>query len=178
MLLPALLLVAVVAAPAAARSPTKQPNIVVITTDDQTLASLSAATMPNTLESIGAGGTEFTNAVVTTPLCCPSRATLLTGQYAHNHRTLANNPGYEDLRDKRNTLPVWLHRAGYVTAHVGKYLNGYKAAADRPRDVAPGWDQWHTVLDPRKYVRYYGYKLAVTGELTRVGSKPRDYITG
>ena len=91
-------------------------------TDDQTLASLGAATMPSTLESIGAGGTEFTNAVVTTPLCCPSRATMLTGQYAHNH---AQHPGYEDLRDKRNTLPVWLHRAGYVTAHVGKYLNGY-----------------------------------------------------
>jgi N-acetylglucosamine-6-sulfatase len=177
LLLPALVLVAVAAFPAAAAGGTKQPNIVVITTDDQTLASLSGATMPSTLESIGAGGTRFTNAVVTTPLCCPSRATLLTGQYAHNHGTLSNNPGYEDLRDKRNTLPVWLHRAGYVTAHVGKYLNGYRAAADRPRDVAPGWDQWHTVLDPRKYVRYYGYKLAVNGELTRVGSKPRDYIT-
>ena len=177
LLLLALVLVAVAAFPAAAAGGTKQPNIVVITTDDQTLASLSAATMPNTLESIGAGGSEFTNAVVTTPLCCPSRATLLTGQYAHNHGTLSNNPGYEDLRDKRNTLPVWLDRAGYVTAHVGKYLNGYRAAADRPRDVAPGWDQWHTVLDPRKYVRYYGYRLAVNGELTPVGSKPRDYIT-
>jgi N-acetylglucosamine-6-sulfatase len=178
LLLLAFLPVALAAAPATAAAGPKQPNIVVVVTDDQTLASLGAATMPSTLESIGAGGTRFTNAVVTTPLCCPSRATLLTGQYAHNHGTLANTPGYEDLRDKRNTLPVWLHRAGYVTAHVGKYLNGYKAAADRPSDVAPGWDQWHTVLDPGgQFVRYYGYQLAVNGELTRVGSKPRDYIT-
>ena len=64
-----------------------------------------------------------------------------------------------------------------MTAHVGKYLNGYRQPPTG-RDVAPGWDQWHTVLDPRKYVRYYGYKLAVNGELTRVRSKPRDYITG
>ena len=178
LLLLALVLVAVAAFPAAAADGTKQPNIVVVMTDDQTLASLSAATMPSTLESIGAGGTRFTNAVVTTPLCCPSRATLLTGQYAHNHGTLTNTPGYEDLRNKRNTLPVWLDRAGYVTAHVGKYLNRYKASVDHPADVAPGWDQWHTVLDPAgRSVRYYDYQLAVNGKLTRLGSKPRDYIT-
>jgi N-acetylglucosamine-6-sulfatase len=177
-LLLGLLVVAVAAAPATAAAGQKQPNIVVVVTDDQTLASLGAATMPNTVEQIGAAGTEFTNAVATTPLCCPSRASLLTGQYAHNHRTLANTPGYEALRDKRNTLPVWLDRAGYVTAHVGKYLNRYKASVDHAADVAPGWDEWHTVLDPaRKYVRYYDYQLAVNGELTRVGSKPRDYIT-
>jgi N-acetylglucosamine-6-sulfatase len=177
-LLLAVLLVAFVAAPTAAAAGPKQPNIVVVVTDDQTLASLGTATMPSTVEQIGDAGTEFTNAVATTPLCCPSRASLLTGQYAHNHGTLANTPGYEALRDKRNTLPVWLDRAGYVTAHVGKYLNRYKASVDYPADVAPGWDQWHTVLDPaRKYVRYYDYQLAVNGELTRVGNKPRDYIT-
>ena len=156
----------------------KRPNIVVVVTDDQTLASLNEATMPNTAGLIGAAGTEFTDAVVTTPLCCPSRATLLTGQYAHNHGTLANTPGYAALRDKANTLPVWLRRAGYVTAHVGKYLNRYKASVEEPTDVAPGWDEWHTVLDPaRKYVRYYGYRLAVNGEVDRVGERPRDYVT-
>jgi arylsulfatase A-like enzyme len=156
----------------------KRPNIVVVVTDDQTLASLSAATMPSTVELIGGGGTEFTNAVATTPLCCPSRASMLTGQYAHNHGTLGNTPGYEALRHKANTLPVWLRRAGYVTAHVGKYLNRYKASVERPTEVAPGWKEWHTVIDPaRRYVRYYDYRLAVNGDAVRLGDRPRDYIT-
>jgi N-acetylglucosamine-6-sulfatase len=168
----------VAAGRSAAASNQKQPNIVVIVTDDQTLASLTSSTMPSTVGLIRQGGTEFTDAVATTPVCCPSRATLLTGQYAHNHGTLANTPGYAALRDKANTLPVWLRRAGYVTAHVGKYLNRYKASVDDPAEVAPGWDEWHTVLDPaRKYVRYYGYRLAENGELSRVGKRPRDYIT-
>jgi N-acetylglucosamine-6-sulfatase len=155
-----------------------RPNIVVVVTDDQTLASLNAATMPSTVGLMRDGGTEFTNAVATTPLCCPSRATLLTGQYAHNHGTLANTPGYGALRQKANTLPVWLERAGYVTAHVGKYLNRYKASVDDPADNPPGWDEWHTVLDPaRTFVRYYGYRLVDNGEITKVGDRPRDYIT-
>ncbi|HEX2436570.1 MAG TPA: sulfatase [Solirubrobacterales bacterium] len=164
------------AVPAAAKP--QRPNIVVVTTDDQTLASMSEATMPNVAALTQIGATEFTDAVVTTPICCPSRASLLTGQYAHNHGVLANNPGYGDLRGKANTLPVWLRRAGYATAHVGKYLNRYVSSVDERGDVAPGWDEWHTVLDPTgKYVRYYGYRLAVNGEVERVGKRPRDYIT-
>jgi N-acetylglucosamine-6-sulfatase len=162
----------------AAGAAVKRPNIVVIVTDDQTLASLSATTMPRTVELMSDGGTEFTDAIATTPLCCPSRATLLTGQYAHNHGTLANAPGYPDLRHKANTLPVWLRRAGYVTAHVGKYLNRYQASVHDPAEVAPGWDEWHTVIDPAgRLVRYYGYRLAENGEVKRVGGRPRDYIT-
>jgi arylsulfatase A-like enzyme len=162
----------------ATAAPSDRPNIIVVVTDDQTLASLNTATMPNVLRWIGGPGTEFTDSIVTTPLCCPSRATLLTGQYAHNHGTLANTPGYEALRDKSNTLPTWLSRAGYVTAHVGKYLNRYKASVDDPGEVAPGWDEWRTVLDPaRKYVRYYDYRLAVNGDVRRIGDRPRDYIT-
>ncbi|MGH2990493.1 MAG: sulfatase family protein [Solirubrobacterales bacterium] len=171
-----LVLVALAAFPSAAAG--KRPNIVLVVTDDQTLASLDAGTMPSTLGLIGGEGTEFTNAVATTPLCCPSRASMLTGQYAHNHGTLGNTPGYEALRHKANTLPVWLGRAGYVTAHVGKYLNRYKASVAHPTDVAPGWDEWHTVIDPsRRYVRYYDYRLAVNGDAVRLGDRPRDYIT-
>jgi N-acetylglucosamine-6-sulfatase len=91
---------------------------------------------------------------------------------------LSNNPGYGDLHGKANTLPVWLRRAGYATAHVGKYLNRYVASVDDRSEVAPGWDEWHTVLDPTgKYVRYYGYRLTVNGEVERIGKRPRDYIT-
>ncbi|HSJ16730.1 MAG TPA: sulfatase [Solirubrobacterales bacterium] len=156
----------------------QRPNIVVVTTDDQTLASMNVAVMPNVAGLTGIGATEFTDAVATTPVCCPSRASLLTGQYAHNHGVLANTPGYADLRGKANTLPVWLRRAGYATAHVGKYLNRYVSSVDDRAEVPPGWDEWHTVLDPaRKYVRYFGYRLAVNGEVKRVGKRPRDYIT-
>ena len=168
----------VVVAPAPAVAKRNPPNIVVVTTDDQTLASMNEVTMPNVTGLTEIGATEFTDAVVTTPVCCPSRATMLTGQYAHNHGVLANTPGYSDLRGKANTLPVWLRRAGYATAHVGKYLNRYASSADERGEVAPGWDEWHTVLDPaRKYVRYYGYRLAVNGDVKRVRKRPRDYIT-
>ena len=175
----ALLAVALFAiAPASAAAKQQRPNIVVVMTDDQTLASMNEMTMPNVTALTEIGATEFMDAIVTTPVCCPSRATMLTGQYAHNHGVLANTPGYADLRGKANTLPVWLRRAGYATAHVGKYLNRYLSSVEESGKVAPGWDEWHTVLDPpRKYVRYYGYRLAVNGEAKRVGKRPRDYIT-
>src|SRR5918999_3628366 len=97
------------------------PNIVVVMTDDQSLETMRA--MPQVRSLLGAGGVEFRSAFVNYPLCCPSRATLLTGQYAHNHSVVTGN-GFSDL-DSSNTLAVWLQAAGYRTAHVGKYLNGY-----------------------------------------------------
>jgi N-acetylglucosamine-6-sulfatase len=122
------------AAPALAR-----PNVVVLMTDDQTLASMS--TMQRTNEMIAAQGTVFEQAVASYPLCCPSRATALTGQYAHNHGVLHNSwplGGYQKL-DNANTLPVWLQQAGYRTMHVGRYLNRYEYADGIP----PGWSDWH-----------------------------------
>ena len=108
-------------------------------TDDQTAASLS--TMQHTNALLGDEGTRFENAIASFPLCCPARATNLTGQYAHNHGVLHNNPpfgGFGAL-DHSNTLPVWLQRAGYRTMHVGRYLNGYEA-----RDGIPaGWSEWY-----------------------------------
>ena len=122
------------AAPALAR-----PNVVVIMTDDQTAASLS--TMQNVNALLAGEGTKFERAIASFPLCCPSRATFLTGQYAHNHGVLHNNPpfgGFQKL-DHANTLPVWLQSAGYRTMHVGRYLNGYEF-----RDgIPPGWSDWH-----------------------------------
>ena len=94
-------------------------------TDDQNVSSLSA--LPRTQQLLAAAGTTFSNNFVSYPLCCPSRATYLTGQYPHNHGVMGNSPpdgGYSMLRGGE-TVPVWLSRAGYQTAHVGKYLNGY-----------------------------------------------------
>ena len=106
-------------------APAPAPNVVLVMTDDQTLRDMQV--MPRTRAAIGAQGVTFTDHRASYPLCCPARATLLTGQYAHNHRVLGNftpHGGYARL-DKRHTLPVALQDAGYATAHIGKYLNGY-----------------------------------------------------
>jgi N-acetylglucosamine-6-sulfatase len=110
----------------------------VIMTDDQTAASLPTMQHVNAL--LAGEGTKFDQAIDSFPLCCPSRATHLTGQYAHNHGVLHNNPpfgGFIQL-DSTNTLPVWLSNAGYRTMHVGRYLNGYEAKYGIP----PGWTDW------------------------------------
>ncbi|HMJ96437.1 MAG TPA: sulfatase [Thermoleophilaceae bacterium] len=109
-----------------------------VMTDDQTAASLSTMQHVNAL--LAGEGTTFDQAIDSFPLCCPSRATHLTGQYAHNHGVIHNNPpfgGFLQL-DGTNTLPVWLSNAGYRTIHVGRYLNGYEAKYGIP----PGWTDW------------------------------------
>ena len=78
--------------------------------------------MPETMNRIAGEGTTFTDAVATTPLCCPSRAAMLTGQYGHNNGVLSNVPGYATLRDPENILPAWLQTVDYQTAEVGKWL--------------------------------------------------------
>jgi N-acetylglucosamine-6-sulfatase len=158
---------------AAAQSAGK-PNIVLVVTDDQRLDEFDRRVMPATTRLISGKGTTFDNAVVSTPTCCPSRATMLTGQYGHNNGVLANAPGYRALEDPGNTLPVWLRRAGYQTAHLGKYLNGYQGAVATNTEVGPGWDQWYTMLTPR---RYYAYDLAVNGGEEAFGKDDEDYLT-
>jgi arylsulfatase A-like enzyme len=152
----------------------KHPNVVVIMTDDQDFRSMWV--MPKTRRLIARRGTYFTQTIDNFPLCCPSRATFLTGQYAHNHGVEWNNyplGGYRKL-DGSKTLPVWLHRAGYRTIHIGKYLNEY--GEDDPREVPPGWDDWHGGVDPSTY-DYYGYTLNNNGKLKTYGRKPSDYST-
>jgi arylsulfatase A-like enzyme len=140
-------------------------------TDDQALTQAAPQYMPKVTRLLRDQGTNFNNAFLTTPLCCPSRATLLTGQYGHNNGVLRNT--YPALRHKRNVLPVWLRRAGYVTAHVGKFLNRYHHDADRTA-VAPGWDQWYTQLD-RSQDDYYGWNLSRNGRKIHYGHKDSDY---
>ena len=129
------LLVSAAGTPAADQA---RPNIVVIMTDDQTLESMRV--MHNVKARIGDKGATFTNSFVNYSLCCPSRATFLTGQYEHNHRVLGNLPpdggfGRFQALHGDNNLAVWLHRAGYYTAMVGKYLNGYRTTPGSTRLV-------------------------------------------
>jgi arylsulfatase A-like enzyme len=141
----------------------ERPNVVVLMTDDQTLESMRV--MGGVRRTLAEGGTTFTRSFVSFALCCPSRATFLTGQYAHNHGVFGNRPptgGYGRL-DTAETLPVWLERAGYRTMHVGKFLNRY--GLDRPpTEVPPGWDDWHASVDPLTY-QYYGTMLNENGSL-------------
>jgi N-acetylglucosamine-6-sulfatase len=165
---PALVLLAL-AGPALAR-----PNVVVLMTDDQTLASL--ATMQQTNQLLGQAGTVFEQAIASYPLCCPSRATALTGQYAHNHQVLHNaGPlgGYHRL-DHANTLPVWLQEAGYRTMHVGRYLNRYEYVDGIP----PGWSDWHGSPHSTAF-NYFSWQVNENGALVQypVADHPDEYAT-
>jgi arylsulfatase A-like enzyme len=114
---------------------------------------------------IGARGATFRHHFTNWPLCCPSRATQLTGQYAHNHGVLGNKlPDGSYLRFPREqNLAVWLADAGYRVGHVGKFLNGYGPPEDLPEtpfhdvtEVPPGWTDWRTGTAGTTY-RYYRY---------------------
>ena len=163
-----------VGAPTAASAPSQRPNIVVIMTDDQTVESVRV--MKNVKRLLVARGTSFDNSFASFALCCPSRATFLTGQYAHNHGVLSNKPpfgGYYALK-RANTLPVWLREAGYETIHVGKYLNGY--GDQNPRGVPPGWTEWHGAVNNSAY-QFYGYTVNENGALVKYGRDPASYQT-
>jgi arylsulfatase A-like enzyme len=153
------------------------PNVVVVMTDDQAVDTMRA--MPRTKRLLGAKGTTFDQALVSFPLCCPSRATFLTGQYAHNHGVRDNHPPAGGLGALRQgeTLPIWLQEAGYRTGFVGKYLNGYgKEPNGGERFVPPGWDRWVAAEGGRKTAAY-DYQLNIDGHLVERGDEPRDYKT-
>jgi N-acetylglucosamine-6-sulfatase len=150
----------------------KRPNVIVIETDDQTVESMRV--MSNVQRLLAAQGTTFDNSFASFPLCCPSRATLLTGQYAHNHTVMGNSPpqgGYQKL-DHSNTLAVWLQRAGYYTAHVGKYLNGY-GGGGTALQVPPGWSEWHGATS----LPYLGFTVNEGGRLVTFPATPANYQT-
>jgi len=150
-----------------------KPNVIFIYTDDQNLAEFEPRYMPRTFELLADPGTVFSDFVVATPLCCPSRASYLTGDYPHNSGVFSNRRGYSELKGKFNVLPVWMRNAGYRTAWVGKYLQGYEAAVDDPFEAAPGIDDWHATFDPL----YYDFEIADNGERVQVGNRSRDYYT-
>ncbi len=165
------LLQGAVAEPPPVQAQAPRPNVVVIMTDDQTAASLRV--MANVRRLLAERGTTFTRSFTVYPQCCPSRASVLTGQYAHNHGVLGNSPpagGYVKL-DHSNTLPVWLEDAGYHTAHIGKYLNGY--GAGDPLEIPPGWSEWRGSVDPSTY-RYTGYTLNEEGTLSTYAGYQTD----
>ena len=159
-------------APAADAAKGKRPNIVVVQIDDAPRHAVNPRTMPNVFRKIVGRGIDFTNAMTTTPLCCPSRMSLLTGQYAHNHNVTTNF--YPRLVGKRNTLPVWLSRKGYRTAHIGKYANGYWRGKGKDTRPAPGWTDWYTSAGKDSY---YNHQFSINGKRRKFGSNPRSHQT-
>ncbi len=162
------------AAPAGAQQAGQRPNVIVVMTDDQTAASLPS--MPRVNGLLGASGTRFDQTFASFPLCCPSRATNLTGQYAHNHGVLHNNGtfgGFSAL-DNTSTVPVWLQAAGYRTMHVGRYLNGY----DYQDGIPAGYSDWYG-SPHRDAFNYTSWKVNENGRLVSYPrpERPGEYQT-
>jgi arylsulfatase A-like enzyme len=166
------------ATPAAAGTklaPEERLNVVVILSDDERWDGTTV--MNNVKNLLVDHGVNFTNAHVTTSMCGPSRASILTGQYAH-HTGVLDNFGphaYPAFKEQSNDLPVWMHKAGYQTALVGKYINAYTGPAGH-HAVPPGWDDWQ-VMDSIPMEAYYNYSINDNGRLEHYGSKPSDYST-
>ena len=167
-----------------------RPNIVFILTDDQrwdttdaTHSPSGAFIMPRTRAEIAARGVEFPQAFMTTPLCCPSRSSILSGQYSHRtgvYKNGGNNGGADDFVDVQS-IAVWLSAAGYRTSLVGKYLNGYAQLwnhSTQPPYVPPGWTDWYGMQN----VAYYNYRIIEPDGMggyhaVLYGSTPADYST-
>ena len=141
------------AASSGAPATPKRPNVIVVLTDDQSVAELSERTMPETVEALGDAGTTFTNSVVSSPLCCPSRAGFLTGQYPHNSGVIDNEPGYAALIDKSSIIYSWLQAAGYRTGHAGRFLLNY----DQPAPLGQVYDTDAGFAAPPGVEDWYGY---------------------
>ena len=153
----------------------ERPNVVFVRTDDETASAMGvrkadgAFVMQHVLDDIANQGVSFTNSFVSFSLCSPSRATFLTGQYAHHHHVIANagaHGGYAAL-DHSNTLAVWEARNGYYTCHVGKYLNSYTGG------IAPGWNEWYTSF----VSHYFDYDVNENGTVVHYGNADGDYVT-
>ncbi len=151
-----------------------QPNVVVFLTDDQTVEQMWVMTRTSAL--LAEHGATFTQSFVNVPVCCPSRATLLTGQHASNHGVLTNsgtNGGFESFTDQDATLATGLEDAGYYTLFVGKYLNGYGLTADQ-RYVPLGWSDYRALVAPTD-ILYTEPSFIENGILTSYGED--DYVT-
>jgi arylsulfatase A-like enzyme len=157
-----------------------RPNVVLILTDDQTDYDLRW--MPYTKHLIGDQGAEITNFLSPHPLCCPARAELITGEYAQNNGVHHNSGdwGAPNLVDEANNIGRWLQDAGYQTAYVGKFLNGFERGLTKP---LAGWDIFNismkNIYSPYGTV-YFNNGNPVTDKhvytVDYVGQKTVDYI--
>jgi len=160
-----------------------RPSFVFVIVDDLDVTSVER--LPGLIDRIAARGVTFTNGFANQPTCCPSRVSMLRGEYTHNHGILRNSDAsgscFETFRDwglEASTLARWLGGAGYRTGFVGKYLNRYpgtRAGAD-PAYVPSGWDEWSVPLfEPGN--AYFDYSMNVNGRVVEYGTGEADYMT-
>ena len=148
-------------------------NVVLILSDDERVDG--ATVMHNVHRLLAEHGVTFSNYHVTTSECGPSRASILQGQYSHHTGVLDNfGPHSFPKFDQRSNLAVWLHRAGYRTALVGKYLNDYTLYGHN--EIPLGWDDWQA-MDSIPMEKYYDYTLNENGRLVHYGDSNADYST-
>lgn len=158
--------------PVVQRTLASQPNIIFLLTDDLDVPTLSLLPKLNSLMT--QKGKTFQNHFVSLSLCCPSRAATLTGMYAHNNGVFTNaeeNPdgtsgaykAFTEYADDTRTMAVWLKDAGYKTALMGKYLNGYNLDTEPEYAIPEGWSEWAVPIDGDAYGQY-NYTLNANGK--------------
>jgi arylsulfatase A-like enzyme len=153
----------------AGKKPNARPNVLIIVTDDQRLDTMDA--MPKTRRWISKEAVSFKNAYATTPRCCPSRSSIMTGRYAHNHGVHQNFQGAN--LDHSSTLQRYLRDAGYTTAMLGKMLNSWDAT------ISPKhFDRW-ALLDPmaRGSNGYANGLFNINGKVRHVRKYSTDFIS-
>lgn len=141
------------------------PNVIVFYLDDARVDEMQAF-MPKTQKLMVNQGTTFGRMYSNNPLCCPFRATALSGQYTHNNNVLGNTPesggGVTFFNDKKTIAPS-LKKNGYQTAYIGKYLNGYNDTGKG--SVPPGWDEWFVPV--RKIYQYHNTVINDNGKTVK-----------
>ena len=127
----------------------ERPNILLVVTDDLDARSDSISHMEGLRSLVANRGVTFSNAYVTQALCCPSRVSILRGQYPHNTGVNENNGGdyrqFVSSGKEANTFATWVQEAGYKTGYFGKYLNGYNTER-----MPKGWDRWFSDMGRSK----------------------------
>ena len=174
-----------------------KPNIILVLVDDlKANIYEDPDRFPVFYNELIKKGTKFDNSYVVDSLCCPSRASLLRGQYPHNTNVIANVPPDGGLYKfnqqglENSTIATWLKSSGYHTGFFGKYLNGYGDSVEMPdlknTYVPPGWDEWmsplggpHTKINgqDRNPYKEYNYDMNHNGEISRYGRDKDDYLT-
>ena len=178
-------------------SQSTQPNIILLLVDDLAALEMSLGFGQQTVPPSSAfktelidKGTVFENFIISTPLCCPSRASYLTGQYSHNHGVHGNNytrtggkGGWRRFREmghETNSIGSWMQQAGYQTVLVGKFLNGYpnKPGNFVPENYVPhGWSEWFGTYTNDSPFSYFRFRLNENGTIVQYGEDTPAYLT-